>query len=286
MLKVLSETYAICRLALLAALPPVAQGDSLQESLVYLSEQVHRGYLRQRLLIPDLPPYLGTLLATVTDLYPDVNLRLYLLRLADGNASTLPNGAIYLRQGFLAKIRDPKELIFVLAHEAAHVALEHVAGRSQENPRLDLFSAEVEVEADQEAIRRMRRAGIETAGVRPFLQRLVPDGAALADSQLATRVERIAPQASGGQGRLPAPLVALQLEALMLLLSLDREGPVEDYLSALGGHLGEQERLYLEAELARRRDEFESAETLFRRSIQSTPEASVAWRGLGPIEIL
>ena len=177
-----------------------------------------------------MPRYLGTLFATVTDLYPDVDLRLYLLRLADGNASTLADGAIYLRQGFLAKIRDPEELIFVLAHEAAHVALKHVAGRSQENPPLDLFSAEVEVEADQEAIRRMRRAGIETAGVRPFLQRLVPDGAALDGSQLATRVERIAPQASGGQYRLPAPLVALQLEALMLLLSLDREGPVVDVL--------------------------------------------------------
>ncbi len=265
-------------IALLAALGAGAPSDTLTGALNHLAAEVHRGYERQGLVWSHTPPYLAELFATVAGLYPETALELYLLRLADGNASALPDGRVYLRQGFLAQIDAAEEVIFVLAHEAAHVALKHVAERCRDDPRRELYSVEVEIEADREALERMRAAGIETAGVGAFLSRLAGDDNP--ESDVAVRVARIGTEPGPGPRPLPAPLVALHDQSVALLMELDRHAAVRAYLAARGDALEPARSLAIQGELVRREQRWETAEALFRQAIGADPDSAAAWRGL------
>jgi predicted Zn-dependent protease len=54
-----------------------------------------------------------------------LELKIHVLRMADRNATTLPNGVFYVNLGLLASLDDESELASVLSHELAHFTRRH-----------------------------------------------------------------------------------------------------------------------------------------------------------------
>jgi len=65
----------------------------------------------------------------------EVRYRFHVVEMSDSNAFALPGGHVYVSRGLLALVNSEEELANVLAHEVAHVALQHHAYRELEERR-------------------------------------------------------------------------------------------------------------------------------------------------------
>jgi predicted Zn-dependent protease len=144
------------------------------------------------------------------------------------NAFALPNGRLYVTRGLVALASDTSELAAVLAHEMAHVTLNHATARSELELRSALvsrvvadvlndpdtgaqlqhqsrfalarFSREQELEADATGVRTLAKAGYDPFAAGRFLTALnrstaLKAGSATAPDMLATHpgtAERVA----------------------------------------------------------------------------------------------
>ena len=116
------------------------------------------------------------------------------------NAFALPSGRLYVTRGLVALAGDTSEIAAVLAHEIAHVTLNHATARSELELRSQLvsrvvadvlndpatgaqlqsqsrfalarFSREQELEADTAGVRTLARAGYDAFGAGRFLTAL------------------------------------------------------------------------------------------------------------------
>jgi predicted Zn-dependent protease len=116
------------------------------------------------------------------------------------NAFALPNRRLYVTRGLLALANDSSEIAAVLSHEIAHVTLRHATQRNEMQARSTLitrvtenvlkdradadvvrdrslntlasFSRSQELEADQEGVKVLARAGFDPFGASRFLATL------------------------------------------------------------------------------------------------------------------
>jgi predicted Zn-dependent protease len=135
---------------------------------------------------------------------PDESYQVTILNSPVVNAFALPNGRLYVTRGLLALANDTSEVAAVLSHEIAHVTLRHASQRSElqarsalikrvaENVLNDAAEAEVvqsqarsslanfsrsqEIEADQEGVKVLARAGFDPFGAPRFLTALGRSG--------------------------------------------------------------------------------------------------------------
>lgn len=131
---------------------------------------------------PELDSYLDGI---VRKLFPDIpfEFRLRVMRDAGMNAFALPNGAIYIHTGLLARMENEAQLAALLGHEGAHAVNRHaVKGQRELLNKSALYAAvtlggwggslftmasvtgyrrDMEREADAEGFRRMAAAGYD-----------------------------------------------------------------------------------------------------------------------------
>ena len=131
---------------------------------------------------------------------PDQSYAVTLLDSPVVNAFALPNGRLYVTRGLVALASDTSEVAAVLAHEIAHVALNHATARSELELRSALvsrvvadvlndpdtgaqlqsqsrfalarFSREQELEADAAGVRTLAKAGYDPFAAGRFLTAL------------------------------------------------------------------------------------------------------------------
>ncbi|TXM86071.1 M48 family metalloprotease, partial [Methylobacterium sp. WL122] len=127
----------------------------------------------------------------------------YVVTLLDSpvvNAFALPSGRLYVTRGLVALASDTSEIAAVLAHEIAHVTLNHATARTELELRSQLvsrvvadvlndpatgaqlqsqsrfalarFSREQELEADAAGVRTLAKAGYDPYGAGRFLTAL------------------------------------------------------------------------------------------------------------------
>lgn len=131
---------------------------------------------------PELDPYLAGI---ARKLFPDIpfEFRIRVMRDAGMNAFALPNGAIYLHTGLLARMENEAQLAALLGHEGTHAVSRHsVKGQRELLNKSVLYSAvtlggwggslfttasvtgyrrDLEREADAEGFHRMVAAGYD-----------------------------------------------------------------------------------------------------------------------------
>lgn len=191
-------------------------------------------------------PNVTRLLTEVTDRLvkasdrPDQAYTVTLLDSPVVNAFALPNGRLYVTRGLVALASDTSEVAAVLAHEMAHVTLNHATARSELELRSALvsrvvadvlndpdtgaqlqhqsrfalarFSREQELEADATGVRTLAKAGYDPFAAGRFLAALnrstgLKAGSATAPDMLATHpgtAERIT-QVTRAARRIGAP---------------------------------------------------------------------------------
>ncbi|MCW5698469.1 MAG: M48 family metalloprotease [Rhodospirillales bacterium] len=145
--------------------------------------------------------HVGASLAAVTEA-PDIPFTFSLLDNETVNAFALPGGYVHITRGLLALADNEAELAGVLAHEIGHVVARHTAERYSQSigagllatvvgaagsaagvPIGDLaatgaqafvqsYSRDQELEADELAVRYLRRAGYDPQGMATFLRKL------------------------------------------------------------------------------------------------------------------
>jgi predicted Zn-dependent protease len=144
----------------------------------------------------------STLTATLNDMTQYIaqanhmeaeSIQVHILRAYEPNAVTLPGGHIVVFTGLLRLVETPEELAGILAHELAHIRLNHVsekvirevginvlviaAGGGSEVGQVaaallsNAFSREAEKEADMQAIVFLQTAHIDPQGLATVLQR-------------------------------------------------------------------------------------------------------------------
>jgi Zn-dependent protease with chaperone function len=92
------------------------------------------------------------------------NLKIYILADAYPKASALPDGTIILNAGLLSRLRTAEELQAIIAHEVAHIILDHSVERSVE-------ILQIAIEQEKKARRRATAIGVFSAlaaGVATF----------------------------------------------------------------------------------------------------------------------
>ena len=131
---------------------------------------------------PEIDAYLEDI---TRKLFPDLLLdcRVRVVRDASMNAFALPNGAIYIHMGLLARMENEAQLATLLGHETTHIANRHAVKKRRELKNMSAVYAAItlggyggglftmasitgygrdqEREADVEAYRRMVAAGYE-----------------------------------------------------------------------------------------------------------------------------
>jgi beta-barrel assembly-enhancing protease len=131
---------------------------------------------------PEIETYLGDV---TRKLFPDLLLdcRVRVVRDSSMNAFALPNGAIYVHMGLLARMENEAQLATLLGHETTHVSNRHAVKKRRELKNMSAVYAAItlggyggglftmasitgygrdqEREADFEAYRRMVAAGYE-----------------------------------------------------------------------------------------------------------------------------
>jgi len=151
------------------------------EQTWHLLRSSHSGSYLQRILTAAGRRLPGSPVATAARIVDDDAVR----------TLALPSGALLLSRGTLRFLADEAELVFVIAHELAHIASKDAAdrlarfglltvtrggGREWRGAGLDLlrlgYGRRRELEADAQAIRVMLDLGYETASATRFLERL------------------------------------------------------------------------------------------------------------------
>lgn len=131
---------------------------------------------------PELDSYLA---GVVRNLFPDIpfEFRIRVMRDAGMNAFALPNGAIYIHTGLLARMENESQLAALLGHEGTHSVNRHtIKGKRELISKSAIYAAvtfggwggslftmasvtgyhrDLEREADAEGIRRMVAAGYD-----------------------------------------------------------------------------------------------------------------------------
>lgn len=94
-------------------------------------------------------------------------LRLQIVDRPFEQAEMFPDGRLLVNIGLLLATRDEAEIAFVLAHETAHRRLAHRVAISSET------RTRIELEADADALRAMRKSGLPADAGMHLLQRLL-----------------------------------------------------------------------------------------------------------------
>lgn len=151
--------------------------------------------------VTDYVNLVGLTVASVSE-KPDLNYCFGVLETDQVAAYSAPGGYIFITRGSLALCKDESELAGVLAHEVAHVSLNHginavknaketdilLAGAKTQSQAVANFSQIVDIgvdvvmvkgysraqesEADKEAVNYLMDAGYDPAGLERFLERM------------------------------------------------------------------------------------------------------------------
>ncbi len=148
----------------------------------------------------DLEAYLAEVARRLepAEVFQAVPFRVRVLRDREPNAFCLPNGAVYLQTGILARMESEAELAVLLAHEMTHAARRHVlrqlraaessgtwrnvlgalVGGTPSNGLVHLvavsgYSQDLEREADGEGMARAAAAGYDLAAAPVLYRRLL-----------------------------------------------------------------------------------------------------------------
>jgi predicted Zn-dependent protease len=148
---------------------PVSEDE---RGVLFLADESEKRYAASGLLLeaPELDAYL---LAVAKRLQPPevtaaVRFRIRVLRDRSPNATSLPNGALFVTTGMLARLEDEAELAAVLGHEMSHVVHRHSLLRERMRAevfqmvalsQLSEYSQEHEREADHDSVTSLARAG-------------------------------------------------------------------------------------------------------------------------------
>jgi len=155
------------------------------EKRVWLQAEDGEKRLNRSGLVEESPELDAYLAGVVRKLFPDVpfEFRIRVMRDAGMNAFALPNGAIYIHTGILARMENEAQLAALLGHEGIHAVNRHaVKGKREMIARSAIFAAvtlggwggslftmasvtgyhrDLEREADAEGFRRMAAAGYD-----------------------------------------------------------------------------------------------------------------------------
>jgi predicted Zn-dependent protease len=131
---------------------------------------------------PEIRNYLNSIVTKLLSHTP-YPVQVKLLNTKNSIAASSGNGEILLSRGFIVTLDSEAELAFVLAHELAHQLLRHNFS-AQEGEH----TQEEELQADQEALTLMGRAGFETRASLPLLARVAKERP---QSDYPTRLTRI-----------------------------------------------------------------------------------------------
>lgn len=243
-------------LALFFVIAGSTQSDRLEPALAAYSESVHQAFVRQGRVEPILTPAVDQAFARVQSLFPELNLKFSVLTDPVQNASSLANGHIYLGQGFIAEFRSLEDMIFVLAHEAAHVSNRHVANRLSDHSSPG-SAAEVEIQADTQSLERLASAGLNISSIAPLLARL-DDGGDKGVGALRRAQLRL-PSTSEVSVKYDGRLLLAQVPAVALLLDHGMVEPVTRLLDDVGADLGPALHAAWRAEVSRISGDDESA---------------------------
>ncbi|MCS7034322.1 MAG: M48 family metalloprotease [Phycisphaerae bacterium] len=163
----------------------------------------------------------------------DIDYTFGVLESASANAFSMPGGYIFVTRGALSRMQDESELAGVLAHEVAHICLEHGKTILKDSKMLQglgkmataderaaqfrsvvkdfanevvtkAFNPEKELAADREAIRYVRLAGYDPGGLARYLSRVSTGGTSAGffrthpiTSERLSRIQGLAGGASG-----------------------------------------------------------------------------------------
>ncbi|QGY02084.1 M48 family metalloprotease [Methylobacterium mesophilicum SR1.6/6] len=268
--RLLGGVTALCALAtLLGACVADQTGAVVQPAVVRVPAEAPRTTGRERVADSDhlklvasfggeaRAPNVTRMLTEVTDRLvkasdrPDQAYAVTLLDSPVVNAFALPNGRLYVTRGLVALANDTSEVAAVLAHEMAHVTLNHATARSELELRSALvsrvvadvlndpdtgaqlqhqsrfalarFSREQELEADATGVRTLAKAGYDPFAAGRFLTALnrstgLKAGSAAAPDMLATHpgtAERIV-QVTRAARRIGAPGIGTDDRATFL----------------------------------------------------------------------
>jgi predicted Zn-dependent protease len=104
--------------------------DSVQNKLGYLDDEDIQEYVQE----------IGERLARNSP-RREIRYRFHVVEMIEPNAFALPGGHVYISRGLLALVNSEEELANVLAHEVAHVALQHHAYRELEVRKAKVIGA-------------------------------------------------------------------------------------------------------------------------------------------------
>lgn len=104
--------------------------EEVAKTLGFLADEELAGYVRD----------VGTRLARNSP-RAEIRYRFHVVEMEEPNAFALPGGHVYVSRGLLALVNSEQELANVLAHEVAHVALQHHAYRELEVRRTKVVGA-------------------------------------------------------------------------------------------------------------------------------------------------
>ena len=161
--------------------------DELEAGLWMQMDEAERDLRASQLIIrdPALNEYVRSVLCRTVGESECSNVRLYLIRTPNFNASAAPNGAMQIWSGLLLRTQNEAQLAAVLAHEFAHIEARHSvklfrAAKSKSTAAAWLaftgigliasfgllgsvfkYSREMETEADLAGVRKLSSAGYD-----------------------------------------------------------------------------------------------------------------------------
>lgn len=157
------------------------------------SAQAQRAIESKGLIYPDqeLENYLNTVVAKLQaqSSPADLEIRVKVIKSADLNAFSYPNGMIYIHTGLLARMDNEAQLAAVLAHEMAHCIRRHALRafrRYKDQPaflraaehslsKTNRYLSELEAEADRVGLELMASAGYDPGEALAFCDRMMAE---------------------------------------------------------------------------------------------------------------
>ncbi|MFK7955395.1 MAG: M48 family metalloprotease [Lysobacterales bacterium] len=137
-------------------------------AMAELADQVVLGIERQGKVLAT-PDVLGRASTRVSELFPDQQFTVLFVDDPTPDARAFPNGVIVVNSGLALDLDSPADWEFVLAHEVAHLALNHFV--HQLNDTNAQQRAALERDADQMAAQRMADADRDMKSVPALLLR-------------------------------------------------------------------------------------------------------------------
>lgn len=143
-----------------------------ERGLLRLAGEAERRYLASGRVL-EAPALEAYLLEIAKRLQPPevteaIRLRVRVVRDRTPNAGSMPNGAVFVNTGLLARLDDEAELAAVLGHETSHVVRRHLLLEQRRRAevfqitmlaQLSEFSQEHEYESDRDSVACLAKAG-------------------------------------------------------------------------------------------------------------------------------